>query len=458
MTSEVELERFFEEVHAHRIRAQEARAAGREGRPVAALVVELDLIMEMLLTAEEELRVQGEQLAAARRELDRARVRNEELFDVASGAYVVTDIRGMVVDANRAAWRLCGVVPPRRTRRSIVSMFAPHDRQRVRALLGQAVAAGERPSAQLVLAGGRTRAVAVTVEARTDPQAGTRLLYWHLAQISETDEPGSLRVAVAEPPHDMEPESSARSAAADSELSRLLSLARADLVKELSAEDGLDAMLNRVVELACRWVPGVQQASVCQLSGDADELRTLAATDGAARACDTAQRVTGQGPAFDATAEHTAVHVWDLVEETRWRRFTSQARDLGIRSILACELPLTRGGAATLNLYASGPGAFTEIVELIAPVFAARAAIALAHASELHHLQHAIESRHTIGRSLALLIERHHLTPDQAFELLADASKNTHIKIRDLTARISDNGEQAATSATNSTEPQRDKL
>lgn len=442
VTSEVELERFFEQVRARSVRAREARAPGSEDRPTAEWLDELDLVTEMLLSAEEELRVQGEQLTATRLELDRVYARNETLFAAASTAYAVTDVHGMVVDANRAAWRLFGIVPPARTRRSIVSMFAAPDRRHVRSLLGQAVAAGQRPpSAQMVLAAGTGRAVAVSVEAHTDPQAGATVLRWQLTPSAEADDTALSPLVAAEPLDDTKPGSSARSTAADRRLSQLLSLARADLIKELSAEDNPDAMLNRVVELACRWVPGAQQASVCQRSGDAGRLRTLAATGGEASSCDTIQRDTEQGPAFDATVEHVTVHVEDLAGETRWRLFTSQARDLGTRSILACELPLTRGGAATLNLYSSRPRAFTAIAELIAPVFAARASIALAYADEVHHLHRAIESRQTIGQALGILIERHHLTPDQAFELLASASKTSHIKLRDLAARISDTGE-----------------
>jgi ANTAR domain-containing protein/GAF domain-containing protein/PAS domain-containing protein len=366
------------------------------------------------------------------------------LFGAAPTAYAVTDAHGMIVDANRAAWQLFGFTMPAGMRRSIVSMFAAQERMFARALISQAVATAGRPATdQLRLAGGTGGGVSVSVEARTAPESGATLLRWEVTPSSGADGPALQRLLWAEPPSDTDTGSSASASAlpaAGAELSRVLSLARADLGKQLSAEDGPEAMLTRVVELACRWVPGAERASVCQLPRDG-ELLTLAATDGEAIACDTIQHDTEQGPAFDTTIEHATMHVDDLDREARWRLFTAQARDLGIRSILACELPLTRGGAAALNLYSSQPGAFTALAELIAPVFAARASIALAHADELHHLQQAIETRQTIGQALGILVERHRLTPDQAFELLADASKTSHIKLRDLAARINDTGE-----------------
>ena len=84
MTTQSELERFFEQVRAHQVRTQAAAGAGvGEGRPVRELLDELALVTEMLLTAEEELRVQSEQLSATRPELDRVWARNEELFGAA---------------------------------------------------------------------------------------------------------------------------------------------------------------------------------------------------------------------------------------------------------------------------------------------------------------------------------------------------------------------------------------
>jgi hypothetical protein len=291
------------------------------------------------------------------------------------------------------------------------------------------------------LVAGIDRDVVVNIEAHAEPDSGATLLRWELTP-SGDEESALRRLAGAEPSSDTSASAAHATSASQRELSALLSLARADLGKELSAEDGADAMLTRVVELACRWVPGAEQASVCQIPRDRGKLRTLATTDKTARACDKLQRDTGQGPAVDATVEHTPIHVHDLVLERRWRSFTVQARDLGIRSILACELPLTRGGAATLSVYSSRPSAFSAMAELIAPVFASRASIALAYTDQIANLRTAIDSRKVIGEAIGILMERHRLTDDQAFERLISASQNQHIKLRDIAARITESGEE----------------
>jgi PAS domain-containing protein len=143
MTSQVELERFFEQVRAHQARTRASAGADVGDEPrVRELLEELALVTEMLLSAEEELRVQNEQLSAARLELDLVYARNEELFGAAPAAYVITDGHGMIVDANRAAAQLLGFPTAAGMRRPIVTIFAPRDSRRVLALVGQAEAAG----------------------------------------------------------------------------------------------------------------------------------------------------------------------------------------------------------------------------------------------------------------------------------------------------------------------------
>jgi PAS domain-containing protein len=65
-------------------------------------------LREELLSAQEELRTQYEELAAVRLELETAAERNEQLFGGSSVAYMITDPQGIILDANRAAWQLFG--------------------------------------------------------------------------------------------------------------------------------------------------------------------------------------------------------------------------------------------------------------------------------------------------------------------------------------------------------------
>jgi PAS domain S-box-containing protein len=395
-------------------------------------------LAEALQVAEEELRAQHEELAAVRLELDRVLTRNEELYGSSSDAFVITDTRGMIVEANRAAQELFGMTKPG-VRRAIASMFRPPYRRSIRSLISEAATGGNRQTGEVWLGrAGEELLVDVTVELRTEPLTGAALLRWRFAPHRGEQRP-LLRLVTTNRPGSATPATG--SVDTDSELSRLLSVARADLASELSDEQGPEVLLQRIVELTLRWVPGTEHASVARVLDD-HTLRTAAASGDTALACDKVQNQTEQGPAFNAIGEHATIRVDDLTQERRWPAFAQRAAETQIRSVLVCELPVTRGAPATLNMYSSQPDAFTAIAELVAPVFAARASIAIGHTDDVHNLRQAIVTRQTIGQAAGILMERHKFTADEAFDRLVTASQNRHIKLREIAAQVVQTGEE----------------
>lgn len=88
-------------------------AAQVEQQPTAPQIAELRRINEELRRAleelqaiEEELRQQNEQLASAQQTLKGERQRYQDLFEFAPDAYLVTDTRGVIQEANRASLQL----------------------------------------------------------------------------------------------------------------------------------------------------------------------------------------------------------------------------------------------------------------------------------------------------------------------------------------------------------------
>ena len=55
-------------------------------------------------------------------------------------------------------------------------------------------------------------------------------------------------------------------------------------------------------------------------------------------------------------------------------------------------------------------------------------------------LQEALLSRDVIGQAKGILMERLHLTPDQAFEQLRQASQKHNQKVRDIAAELAETG------------------
>src|SRR5215208_4467816 len=98
-------------LRARRTRDDEKQAVHARPFEEPDLPGEPDLLaaVEELRVADEELRAQNDELAASRDLIERERQRYYELFDFAPDAYIVTDTRGVIREANLAASQLLGV-------------------------------------------------------------------------------------------------------------------------------------------------------------------------------------------------------------------------------------------------------------------------------------------------------------------------------------------------------------
>jgi hypothetical protein len=108
----------------------------------------------------------------------------------------------------------------------------------------------------------------------------------------------------------------------------------------------------------------------------------------------------------------------------------------------SAELP----GAGSLRP-AGGPALAGELAELARAVTrdpadplarsADPVAAAIAEAAaQIRQLHAALDSRDVIGQAKGILMERYRLTPDGAFALLARASQDTNVKLREVAAEL----------------------
>lgn len=201
-----------------------------------------------------------------------------------------------------------------------------------------------------------------------------------------------------------------------------------------------DHLLDQILHMATRLVPGAEDAGIA-LAVDG-QLHTVAAAGDAALAADDMQRALGHGPTHDVLTEQRTLRIADVSSDPRWTEFGPLAAELGVRAVLACPLPMPRKGLGVLSVYSSIPAAFDPAAELVLPVFAARAAIAIAYADTVTNLRRAIESRQVIGQAVGILMERHRISAKQAFDTLVSTSQRSHIKLRELATRISETGEE----------------
>ncbi|MGQ7351023.1 ANTAR domain-containing protein [Quadrisphaera oryzae] len=215
----------------------------------------------------------------------------------------------------------------------------------------------------------------------------------------------------------------------------------ADLARAMHADPTSQGVLDRVVRSAVALVPRAQHGSISLVRGRRT-VTTAAATSAVGRRLDELQTELGQGPCLDAAFEHQTTRVADLAaEDRRWPALAARASELGAASALCLQLYVDGDNLGALNLLAERPAAFDDDAEDVGLLLAAHAAVAVANARKLENLSRGLAHRDVIGQAKGILMERHRLSADQAFELLARYSQHTHRKLHDIAAELASTGE-----------------
>ncbi len=221
----------------------------------------------------------------------------------------------------------------------------------------------------------------------------------------------------------------------------------ADLARRLAAGPSVDEMLDHALEFAIEFVPGCEQAGISLVRSN-QRIETPASVGSLAAACDRLQEQLREGPCLSAISDSTTIRIDDMQTEQRWPRFAARAAELGVRSLLACQLATMRDRVGALNLYATEPTAFDNGAESLATAYAIHVGLALAALDKESNLRTAMRTRELIGQALGILMERHRLTATQAFDLLVAVSQARHVKLRDLAELLTTTGELPGDAAT----------
>jgi hypothetical protein len=102
------------------------------------------------------------------------------------------------------------------------------------------------------------------------------------------------------------------------------------------------------------------------------------------------------------------------------------------------------GGTGTASRRLSPAAAVKVAVGLL---FVSHAAIAMAGSQKEHNLSLAISARDVIGQAKGILMERHKVTGDQAFRLLAQVSQRSNSRLAEVARHLVETGELTATRA-----------
>ncbi len=207
-------------------------------------------------------------------------------------------------------------------------------------------------------------------------------------------------------------------------------------------ERPMEGLLQRVTDLVTTVLPGNPEASVTLLVQERPS--TVVATGPLDVDLDEGKYEHGHGPCLHAAATREIADVPDTRSETRWPDYAQRAIEHGTLSSLSVPLVIDDPQVSgALNIYAQRPNAFDEDSRSAATQFAPYAAVAAGNLSRhqralerVHHLEAALASRAVIEQAKGILMERHDVTADGAFRILARASVHTHITVRRLAEHL----------------------
>ncbi|MFJ3561203.1 GAF and ANTAR domain-containing protein [Streptomyces anulatus] len=216
----------------------------------------------------------------------------------------------------------------------------------------------------------------------------------------------------------------------------------ATMAHDLLEQDTVAGTLDRIAASATELVEGCDAAGILILRDG--HVQTLAATGPMAEESHRLQESMQEGPCFDAARRRDGERVFRIGDMTalqqRWPAFAPSAAELGIGSMMGFLLFTDDENLGALNLYSRLPGRFTETSETAAWVLASHAAVALSSARNHAQLTEAVATRHVIGEAMGILMARHRIPENEAFNVLRRYSQDANVKLRDVARRVTELG------------------
>jgi GAF domain-containing protein len=215
----------------------------------------------------------------------------------------------------------------------------------------------------------------------------------------------------------------------------------AELSKIMLSEQQLSDTLGRVAELAKQTITGAADVSVTLM--DDGQVFSVAFTGPLSAQLDERQYEAGFGPCMDAALSGATVTIENTAADATYPDFGRAAARRGITHTMSIGLPVARQTIGALNIYGTAAGAFDAATQELATAFASYAAVAVANAGVYAstatlaaNLQRALQSRAVIDQAKGILMGRHRITADAAFDMLSAQSQATNRKLREVAGDV----------------------
>ncbi len=148
----------------------------------------------------------------------------------------------------------------------------------------------------------------------------------------------------------------------------------------------------------------------------------------------------GTGPCLTAARKQIVVRMHDIAADTRWPEFCRAAQQCAVGSMLCVPLFVDDQMLGTLSFYGAEPDAFRNGAEPAARVLAALAAVALADSFHRERMERALGNRDLIGQAKGIIMCRHGVPADEAFEVLRRRSQHTNSKLLAVAEQVVETG------------------
>ena len=233
-------------------------------------------------------------------------------------------------------------------------------------------------------------------------------------------------------------------------LSRMLHIDPDSLTRSLAelaeraapvSDEDLSASVQLVVERAAS-VFNVSGVGLMLIGADG-ELRYVASSAGTAREFELAQIEIGEGPCIDSFVLGNLVQSSDMHTDARWPRLSTMLAEAPIHAVLGVPTRINSETVGTLNAYSDEPHewdasdvaaleAYGRVLEgLLTGALAARTSGRL-----VDQLQHALDRRVAIERSIGLVMGRDRVDAITAFNTLRTTARSERRRVADVAAEL----------------------
>ena len=221
----------------------------------------------------------------------------------------------------------------------------------------------------------------------------------------------------------------------------------AEVARLLVKERTVDGTLRLIVAQAAETISGAEYAGITTKQGS-QQYKTVAATGNLAIEVDLIQYETDEGPCLTAFNTIEVTHSGDVAADDRWPDFGPKAHAAtGVVSMLSSPLYMEDDNVlGALNMYSTRPHAFDDTDASTLAVLSTHGAIAFTLAADRQsndNLHIALANSRKIGAAMGILMNKHRITEQQAFDALRIASQHSHRKLLDIAFEVLETGELA---------------